>query len=145
MAVIKNALPGIVLLLGACAGPSEQAGPPSWQVLGLGGTACAEFLQRNDPTARALYGQWLLGYVTARNIQAPGVAQVIGRAELNTADFADRLDETPRTRIERYCARHPDAPFYAAADYAIALERQDLHRQDLRDFLERFERGHPDR
>jgi hypothetical protein len=145
---MKKTLPLLtMLLLGACATQDRWGSNlPPWKVLGVGNTACATYLQqtRSDPGARHAFTQWVLGYITALNAQAPNIQEVYGAADLNAKDLIDPMDKEPMDWLDDYCIQHPTAPFHVAARQLIDKEFWDMRqrrlkeqRKDLRERLER--------
>lgn len=123
------------LLLAACVGgPVAPGYPPGnavpyWKVIGLGTDTCARFnaTARGSPEREA-YRQWLLGYLTAYNVQAPSTAAVIGIGNLNY--FDNFKTSTYFEWLEDFCRTNPDVPFHVATQRSVAREYSEMQRQE---------------
>ena len=135
-------------LFASCAAQSRPGGAelPAWKVLGVGNALCADYLYevQHRRAAREIYAQWVLGYISAQNAEAPHIYAVLDTKSLYYTELTDPEDREPMDWLDAYCAEHPDAPFHAAVRRLADKEYWDMRRRQLEDQIEdiheRFER-----
>jgi hypothetical protein len=85
------------------------------EVLGEGTATCGDFL--SQPTMQSVRLEWVLGYISGRNAEAPlPVEKMIGR---NLHDA-----QTPFVWLQNYCQANGAKPLIVAADELRVFLRQ---------------------
>ncbi|HXG29274.1 MAG TPA: hypothetical protein VNJ47_10570 [Nevskiales bacterium] len=103
-------------------------------VTGLGGQPCSDYNAHGDGTPeRALYEQWMLGFITGLNARAPYTSAVLSGADLNADDLWRPYDPKPLQRLTDYCREQPQATFQAAVERLAAREYWELQIRERRE------------
>lgn len=102
--------------------PATAQQPDGIMVWGAGATSCGEFLKamNENPRSEVAFGQWLHGYITARNF-----------LDLKAVDYAAGVDRAGLFAwITNHCKSHPLDSFFWATEALIAeLKAKDRIRQ----------------
>jgi hypothetical protein len=96
------------VLCGLAGSPAQEQRTGNRLILGQGNVMCRAWtdVRRGDPAAAEARTAWVLGYLTA-------YSQFGGNANIDVSD--GKSTEELTTRIDAYCARHPNETLQQAA------------------------------